>query len=788
MVSHVPADENPVNIKTDSAEPLVYVFIILVSVLSFVWIGQQHKIALNNARTHYIDSLRNNSALSTEHVNDHFKNIYKSLRTIAALPSIRNTDRHGTNIDDDDHETIQQIYNDLAYDINVSEIYIVPIDFNHGKFDPITRRYEEPILMFDKHAKGTDKNGKPEIEDEEYDYFTALMSSMRTKDISEKNIQNGQLPIYTSPEITTCDNRLYNKTGNEADRKGVILSVPFFAPDGTLKGTVSTIIRTDVLKTFINQASASLLYQNKIITTADDVQKPSPVSAVPKSMRNNNNNNNKELYAEKFPLTFASNNGWALWVTHPESNFLMSNEVGVINRTTLASYISSIVLTLLFLWIFYTFKRRLYLNREKMMMEARYREKAELEARMAEHIENVRLAHNRALNAVAAAEKADEAKSEFLANMSHELRTPMNSIIGMTRLILEEKHLDTETREMVDIVNRSGKSLLEILNDILDLSKIEAKGLQLEIIPFDVRESVVGVIETLAPLASEKGLTLSSALDDNIPQLMGDPLRLGRILTNLIGNAIKYTYTGQVELSLRYEAVNEENGMLSGVVTDTGIGIAQEKLDLIFEKFTQADASTTRQFGGTGLGLAITRHLIDLMGGTIGVTSTVGKGSAFNFSIPFKVAGSSNIRQEAVATIMDIFEQNRERLAPEATSVLIAEDHPMNQILIRKLLRRMGLVDIDMVEDGVKALEALEKKDYDVIFMDCHMPNKNGYDTARDIRVQGRKIPIIAMTANAMVGDKERCLEAGMDDYVSKPVDPDILKKVLSQWITIVID
>lgn len=772
------------SIDKDHIEPLAYVFIIVITLLSLLWVYQQSKVTLDNAVAHYMENVRSNSLLATEHINDAFKNIYKSLRTISALPSVRKIDRYGTNIDDDDHATIQQIYNDLAYDINVSKVYIVPLDFDHTKIDKITGKPQEPTMMFDKHIKSEEGEGEPEVEDHEYDYFTRLMQDLKQDPIASSHFSQGHLPVYSSPILITYDNTVYNTTKRDEEREGIILSVPFFDKYGHLKGVVAAIIRTRVFKDTLPNAYISLVHNenNTVISKEQDFSADAQTAAaMKKSVKNTPAA--KPLFSEVIPLKFSASSGWSVYVSYPSSSFYEGNEAKVIQRTTLASYILCILLSGLSMWAFYILKRRMELEKENARIEASFHEKETLEMRMAEHIENVRLAHNRALQAVAAAEKADEAKSDFLANMSHELRTPMNSIIGMTRLLVEEKDLNDEAREMVEIVNKSARSLLEILNDILDLSKIEAKGLFLEIIPFDMRESAARVVETLAPLASEKGLTLSCHLDPDIPTLMGDPLRFGRILTNLVGNAIKYTYTGQVELSLKAAATSDDKIMITGMVTDTGIGIPEEKLSLIFEKFTQADASTTRQFGGTGLGLAITRHLIDLMGGEIGVSSKVGQGSAFSFSIPFACAGAADNKTEATSAIMAIMEEHADRIKVGEATVLIAEDHPMNQILIRKLLKRLGIEHIDMVEDGVQAMNAIAERRYDLIFMDCHMPMKNGYDTAREIRALGMTTPIIAMTANAMVGDKERCLEAGMDDYVSKPIDPDTLRQVMSRWL-----
>ena len=381
------------------------------------------------------------------------------------------------------------------------------------------------------------------------------------------------------------------------------------------------------------------------------------------------------------------------------------------------------------------------------------------------------------------AEQANASKSEFLANMSHELRTPLNSILGMLRLLKEAK-LPKEENEMAEMASRSSMNLLEIVNDILDLSKIEAGAMHLENIGMDLHYNLKSVVLTLSPVAREKRLSLTWLNDEeNYPYVLGDPTRLARILTNLIGNAIKYTDEGHINIHTSCEKLDSAYVKFRCEVRDTGIGIAKEKQQSVFHKFTQADTTTTRRYGGTGLGLAITKQLVELMKGTIGVESEAGVGSTFWFEIPFEITDR-------------VFQEKRLRrlkaslgVIPSAEAhILVAEDHPMNQVLIKKILEKnFHIRHFKIVGNGIEVLKTYREGSWNVILMDCHMPEKNGYDTTREIRVlekdTGNHVAIVAMTADAMVGDREECLRCGMDDYISKPVSVDELKELLGQWV-----
>lgn len=401
---------------------------------------------------------------------------------------------------------------------------------------------------------------------------------------------------------------------------------------------------------------------------------------------------------------------------------------------------------------------------------------------LASGLNNAALEQQRAMTLLIKAreesELANRAKSDFLAMMSHELRTPMNGVLGMLQL-LETTELNQEQHEYAALASESTEHLLKVINDILDFSRIERGALELELISFNLPVLLKTSLQAFQHSAQQRGLTLHLELGEALPslQVQGDPTRLRQILVNLIGNALKFTERGEVRVEANWQALDNQVLWFTCSVHDTGIGISGERLDTMFDAFQQADNSISRRYGGTGLGLPIARTLAERMGGTLTARSEPGHGSCFTLEIPLPFSAQQPAPRPEASSPGPALQQT--------LSVLLVEDNPVNQTVIEAMLRSLGY-KVTLVADGAQAVSAVQRESFAAVLMDCRLPIMDGYEATRRIRKLAAmgQVPIIALTANALQGDREACLQAGMNDYLAKPFKRAELQELLDRWLS----
>ncbi len=846
----------------------------------------------------YLSESRNNSHEVARNIEHTLTEIYQGLRTIARLPGVRGIDRYASNFEPSSRQAVQELYNSLATEVSLSEVYIVPVDLDPDALDPQTGQFQTPIVTFDALIVGRTAVGKsvsshggalPEVEIYEYRLMKAQLARIAAIAPREENIRELDYPMLSGPEVVTCDNtRVHPDAPEDKDRSGLVLSVPFYGPDGALKGLVSAVILTRALEDLLPDSGFRLRNAAHGFEVGD----------LPGDSRGG-----AVAYNEVLPLPVPDAEGqWQLEAMRGEGSFTERGGVVSVRRMALTAW-AFVAVLLAFACFLYTMQWR----KRAAILAAN----DELERRVAERTAALATAREEA-------EEASRAKSEFLANMSHEIRTPMNGVLGMLQL-LDSTPLDREQRDYTEVGKRSAESLLTILNDILDFSKIEARKLDIEQVVLNPREIAEQVCGLLAKSAHGKGLELFCLAGNDVPRsVLGDPTRLRQILTNLLGNAIKFTQQGEVGVLITLEGKKNGAASIRFSVTDTGIGIAPEQLGRLFQPFHQADGSTTRRYGGTGLGLAICKSLAELMGGSIRARSTPGSGSVFDLQLEMPLAsepadaavparsrghralivddnetnmtviahyldrcgvthrgeidadGAMAAARQAAASgkpfdvmlldlnlpgTVDGLELSRRMqsdanladtprillsssgavtraeldaagiraslskplrrdelfgllgevlaLSPPAIEadipappdlddfgdkrVLVVEDNPVNRSVVLQVLRRYG-ISASVAANGEEAVELLAQQSFDLVLMDCQMPVMDGYDATRAIRRRERDYgspahTIVALTADVSGEARARCTEAGMDDFIGKPLDMREVTTLLRRWL-----
>lgn len=712
---------------------------------------------------------------ATDRIGEKLNQIHQNLRTISLLPGVRELTRHGENLTEHSLITIQQVYNNLASNVEVSEVYVVPASFNPDRLDPITGEFEEPTLMFDElivdAGKKTEAHGdhEAELEEEEvealeYAVLRRQIDWLRQHHPDTSTVNGLDRPMVSSEEVIICDNTVYVRTGKDSDRSGIVLSVPYYGVDGQLAGVISAIIRTTALAGYLPVANGALVNtaHGYVVTTQDDtlpMQSRAHVLA--------GRPNPALLFSGVAVVGEADPQGkWLFWAGLPDKEFWESADVRAIEafKTTAYAILALVVAGLLVAIMAVNARARDQRARQMQL-------KREVEARLAqiEVLERAKTetlaAREAAERARIAAEAANEAKSQFLANMSHEIRTPLNGVLGIAQALRTD--VPAAQQEKVDLILESGRSLTHLLGDILDLSKIEAGKLEIAPAPGDFIESMRRVWELFRSHAQSKGLDYQLHVPTDFPRYLAyDDHRVRQCVGNFLSNAVKFTATGRVTLTLSAKPEKAGRHILAIQVSDSGIGMSKEAMSRLFQPFVQADNSTTRQFGGTGLGLSIARKLARLMGGDVRMQSEIGRGSSFTLLLRVAEA-EAPVAAQGHATAFT------RPSSLQGARVLLTDDNALNRRVIRLMLAGSAC-EITEAANGREALEALSRQAFDILLLDAHMPVMDGPETIKAIRTSDatwKDMPVIALTADAMAGDRDKYLAMGMNDYLSKPVD-----------------
>ena len=887
---------------------LRYLIIALLAAFAATLVYLKQQDDLERALKTYRAGAHLDSFNTASQLNQRMDQLYQQLRTIARLPGIRSLDERAGKLNAETQQTLQELYNTLAINSGVSEIHIIPADFEPG--NTATPGHHRPLQTFDQlvgdraanDSRLTDTGSvqrSPVMDAPEYDLMQEQLRLIKAQYPAETHDAAYEVPAYLGPEIITRDNSHYSANDpDDRNRSGLVYSVPFYNKSGTLAGMISGVILSNTLRDLVKDGyyaihSATHEYvagrqQGSVwLRVLPFIEADAPDPSL--------------LYSEVQALEFRdAQGGWTLWSWQPDIFYVQREDVRAANNSAMLAYGSILLLTVAGYVLLYVLQKR----REMLLtMNQQLADQVRIRTADLEH-------------AVTVAEHATRAKSQFLANMSHEIRTPMNGVVGMLDII-SNTGMDLKIRGYVDIARQSANSLLRIIDDILDYSKIEAGKIVVENIEYDVQQLVEDVASLLANKCHSKGLVLNCDTPTEMTHLVfGDPTRVRQVLLNLVGNAIKFTEKGQVGLQLSCQPTGDDRLNIRFVVSDTGIGITDEAKEKLFTPFNQADGSTTRRFGGTGLGLTISQRLVELMSGKITAFSVKDQGSKFEFTLPVSIGSAMPAMMETQAelrgkrvlivddnvidceilqhhldhwkmqhhtthnaaaalkalqagldghpfdiALLDMVLPDQDGLAlskiieadeklrdtkrllltavtsvtqeqlrkhyisnmhikpvrprelhksfltliggdighvistsefvnddslPAVFEALVVDDNEINQTVVALMLEKFG-GKIICKANGEEALEALNNHNFDLVLLDCHMPIMDGFETIKQLRdkemISHQHQLVIALTASAMQEDRDRCLAAGMDDFLTKPVTLKELQRVLTRWL-----
>lgn len=764
---------------------LPYALVLAAAAFLLLLAEKEKDASFEEALRNYRRDASLQSRRAAAQVEEKFRLIYQGIRTLARLPGVRSIDRYAKNFDENARASAQEIYNNLAESVAVSEVYILPVDFDPDAVDPNTGKFQEPITTLDALIVGRTaetsgfhphdrlvgrRSPVDEIEIHEYRLMKEQLAVLKARFPNEAKIDRLSYPAIAGREVITCDNTRYSPSKpDDRDRMGLVYSVPFYDAGGALRGMVSVVILTSAIKDLL-PSDSFVLHNPRYDYVA--ARKKRPAAKIVYNPRTQRDTEPKLLYSEILDLDITDlTGGWTLWAGLQDQRYWSSaGAVSVSAKSTtqeIVIVVSAIILCIV-----------IYFATEKY--KAAQTRRLELEACIAERTSDL-------AEATKLANSANQAKSRFLSVMSHEMRTPMTAIIGMADLLSHSK-LGLQESRYARVIHNSAAALLNIVNDILDLSKIEAGKIELHPDRFSIDQIISDVVGTFAEQSQNKDIKLTSEVDANMPPAVCvDGVRLRQVLLNLVCNAVKFTEKGEIRVSAKPgKASSDTQIQMLFSVTDTGVGIAPDVGDSIFQPFGQSHECASSYRTGTGLGLSISRTLVEMMGGTIRYESSPGNGTTFYFDIiaepiASQADGAVSADKAAASDVTGATTGFR------GASVLLAEDNPVTQEVIREYLQRLG-IDVCVAENGRKAVALAMQRQFDAILMDCQMPDMDGFEATRLIRTQaaeaGRKpAPIVALTANAFVEDRARCLKAGMTDYLSKPFTAASLHQTLSKHL-----